>query len=46
MESDNGTYQVGIKMWQQPNVPLDVFVEKYEAALVLFGVIHAWLLRF
>ena len=32
LESDNGTYQSGIEMWQQPNVPSDVMIEKYEAA--------------
>ena len=32
LESDNGTYQSGIEMWQQPNIPSDVMMERYEAA--------------
>jgi hypothetical protein len=32
LESDNGTYQSGIEMWQQPNIPSDVMNAKYEAA--------------
>ncbi|MBD0371782.1 MAG: hypothetical protein ICV60_13155 [Pyrinomonadaceae bacterium] len=32
LESDNGTYQSGLEMWQQPNLPSDVVNEKYEAA--------------
>lgn len=32
LESDNGTYQSGIELWQQPNIPSDVMMEKYEAA--------------
>lgn len=32
LESDNGTYQSGLEMWQQPNVPSDVVQEKYDAA--------------
>lgn len=32
LESDNGTYQSGIEMWQQPNIPADVMMSKYEAA--------------
>ena len=35
LESDNGTYQSGIEMWQQPNVPSDVVASKYEAATKL-----------
>jgi hypothetical protein len=32
LESDNGTYQTGLEMWQQPNLPSDVVNAKYEAA--------------
>ncbi len=32
LESDNGTYQSGLEMWQQPNIPADVMLGKYEAA--------------
>ena len=32
LESDNGTYQSGIEMWQQPNIPGDVMLAKLEAA--------------
>jgi hypothetical protein len=32
LESDNGTYQTGLQMWQQPNLPSDVLSAKYEAA--------------
>lgn len=32
LESDNGTYQSGLEMWQQPNIPSDVMLSKYEAA--------------
>jgi hypothetical protein len=32
LESDNGTYQTGLEMWQQPNLPADVVNAKYEAA--------------
>ena len=32
IESDNGTYQTGLEMWQQPNIPNDVMMAKYEAA--------------
>jgi hypothetical protein len=32
LESDNGTYQSAVEMWQQPNIPSDVMVAKYEAA--------------
>lgn len=31
-ESDNGSYQTGLEMWQQPNTPSDVVNEKLEAA--------------
>ena len=30
LESDNGTYQMGLEMWQQPNIPGDVVNEKLE----------------
>ncbi len=32
LESDNGTYQTGLEMWQRPNLPSDVVEAKYEAA--------------
>jgi len=32
LESDNGTYQSGLEMWQQPNIPADVMMAKYETA--------------
>jgi hypothetical protein len=32
IESDDGTYQTGIEMWHQPNVPSDLLREKWEAA--------------
>jgi len=32
LESDNGTYQSGLEMWQQPNIPADVMLAKLDAA--------------
>ena len=32
LESDNGAYQSGLEMWQQPNLPSDVVGAKIEAA--------------
>jgi hypothetical protein len=32
LESDNGSYQSGIEMWQQPNLPSDVVNSRLEAA--------------
>lgn len=32
LESDNGTYETALEMWQQPNVPSDVVAAKWEAA--------------
>jgi hypothetical protein len=32
LESNDGTYQSGLEMWQQPNIPSDVMLAKYEAA--------------
>ena len=32
LESDNGTYQTGLEMWQRPNLPSDLVSAKYEAA--------------
>lgn len=32
LESDNGTYQSGLEMWQQPNIPSDVMIAKYKDA--------------
>jgi hypothetical protein len=32
LESDNGSYQSGLELWQQPNIPSDVMMSKYEAA--------------
>ncbi len=31
LESDNGTYQMGLEMWQQPGIPGDVLNEKIAA---------------
>lgn len=31
LESDNGTYQMGLEMWQQPNIPVNIINEKLEA---------------
>ena len=30
LESDNGTYQMGLEMWQQPDIPGDVLKERIE----------------
>ena len=35
LESDNGTYQTGLEMWQQPNIPGDVMQARYEAAAAI-----------
>ena len=32
LESDNGTYQTGLELWQRPNLSSDVVDAKYEAA--------------
>ena len=32
LESDDGTYQTGLEMWHQPNVPSDLLQERWEAA--------------
>ncbi len=32
LESDNGTYETSLEMWQQPNVPSDVVTARWEAA--------------
>lgn len=32
LEGDNGAYETGLQMWQQPNLPADVVKAKYEAA--------------
>ena len=32
LESDNGTYQMGLEMWQQPGIPGDVIKTKMDAA--------------
>ncbi len=32
LESDNGTYQTGLEIWQQPDVPSDVVAANWEAA--------------
>lgn len=29
LEGNNGTYETGLAMWQQPNIPGDVMVEKF-----------------
>jgi hypothetical protein len=33
LESDNGSYETGLYMSQRPNIPSDVMMAKYEAAL-------------
>lgn len=37
LESDDGTYSTALEMWQQPNLPLDVVHERYEAAAKIAG---------
>ncbi|MEA2604244.1 MAG: hypothetical protein QOF89_5236 [Acidobacteriota bacterium] len=32
LEGDNGAYQAGLEVWQQPNLPLDVVAAKWGAA--------------
>jgi hypothetical protein len=32
LESDNGTYETGLRMWQQPNLPSDILRAKWDAA--------------
>lgn len=32
LEGNNGTYQIGLEMWQQPNLPSEMVNAKYEAA--------------
>jgi len=32
LEGDSGTYETGLAMWQQPNIPGDVMLAKLEAA--------------
>lgn len=32
LESDNGTYQSALEMWQQPDIPADVMLAKYKDA--------------
>ncbi len=32
LEGDDGTYSSGLEMWQQPNIPGDVMLEKIRAA--------------
>ena len=32
LESDNGTYETGLQLWQPPNIPTEVMLAKYEAA--------------
>ena len=32
LEGDDGTYQAGLEIWQQPNIPSDVMMDKYNAA--------------
>lgn len=32
LESDNGTYETGLQLWQVPNIPTEVMLAKYEAA--------------
>lgn len=32
LEGDNGKYQSSLEMWQQPDIPLDVVIARYQAA--------------
>jgi hypothetical protein len=32
LESDNGTYESGLQMWQPPNIPTDQMMANYDAA--------------
>ena len=32
LEGDNGAYESGLQMWQQPNIPSDIMLAKREAA--------------
>jgi hypothetical protein len=33
LEGDDGTYTSALQMWQQPDIPIDVVMEKYNAAM-------------
>jgi len=33
LESDDGTYESGLEMWQQPNIASNIMLAKYEAAI-------------
>lgn len=35
LEGDNGAYEAGLQVWQQPNLPSDIVTEKFEAAMAL-----------
>jgi hypothetical protein len=35
LESHGGSYQTGLEMWQQPDIPSDVMMEQYNAAMAL-----------
>jgi hypothetical protein len=32
LEGDSGTYETGLQLWQQPNIPGDVMMAQYQAA--------------
>jgi hypothetical protein len=32
LEGDDGAYSTGLEMWQQPNIPADVMVARYDSA--------------
>ncbi len=32
LEGDSGTYESGLQLWQQPNIPSDVMMAQYQAA--------------
>ena len=33
LEGANGTYETGVQMWQQPNIPLEVSLAKYDSVM-------------
>jgi hypothetical protein len=35
LEGDNGAYSAALEMWQQPNIPSDVMMAKYDSARAL-----------
>jgi hypothetical protein len=35
LEGDNGAYSTALEMWQQPNIPADIMMAKYDSAMAL-----------